>query len=80
MDPQEAWAEVMMTGPKSTKCHWCKKKPYLLKCKECFCQFCSNCIQMEVHACPNLAARKEKLLNELNSKLVKVVAPKLSKI
>lgn len=81
MNPMEAWAQVMIEKqPKSTKCAWCKKKPHLLKCKECYSQFCTGCIQMEIHACPNLPARKKELLSNLESKLVKVVAPKISKI
>ena len=63
-----------------TKCVFCQKKLGILKCKECSVMLCSNCILLETHKCPQLSARKEMLKSELESKLVKVVAPKISKI
>ena len=79
MDPMMLWKECQAPAP-SKKCQHCKKKPSLLKCKDCSAMFCSNCIQLEIHACPQMAARKQALISNLESKLVKVVAPKLSKI
>lgn len=52
----------------------------ILTCKECSVMLCSGCIQLETHACPQMSARKQSLLADLESKLVKVVAPKVSKI
>ena len=63
-----------------TKCPTCKRKPGLLKCKECSVMFCSGCIQLEIHACPEMSARKQALISNLESKLVKVIAPKIQKI
>ena len=63
-----------------TKCTCCKKGLGILKCKHCTMDMCSNCIQLETHKCPQLSAKKQILIENLESKLVKVVAPKIQKI
>jgi len=40
-------------------------------------EFCTACIQLEVHTCPALAERKESEKEILAKKLVKVTAPKI---
>lgn len=62
------------------KCQFCKKGMSIIKCKYCTSDLCSNCIQLETHKCPQLSAKKEMLLENLQSKLVKVVAPKINPI
>lgn len=63
-----------------TKCAFCKIKMGILKCKHCTSELCSNCIQLETHKCPQLNAKKQILLQNLESKLVRVVAPKVNPI
>ena len=63
-----------------TKCKHCKKGMGIIKCKFCTLELCSNCIQLETHRCPQLSAKKEILIKNLEEKLVKVVAPKINPI
>jgi hypothetical protein len=58
----------------------CKHKPKMLQCKECQGQFCTRCIQLEAHECPKLNIRIQKDRDNLQQKLVKVVAPKVAAI
>jgi len=41
--------------------------------------FCAGCIQLEVHQCPKLDARIKSDRTNLESKLVKVIAPKVQR-
>lgn len=61
------------------KCPKCLRKPGILKCKDCSGCFCSGCIQLEIHACPNLSARKEIDRNKLQDQLIIVKASKILK-
>ena len=57
------------------RCENCKKSKQLcMKCKYCECDYCSRCIQLEIHKCPNLTEYSKDI------RLVKVVAPKIQKI
>jgi hypothetical protein len=71
MTPEQA--HEMVLGPKTT----CAHKNKFLKCRCCFGNFCSKCIQLEVHACPKLAEQSQIEKENLSKKLVKVVAPKV---
>ena len=55
----------------------CPHKPKMLKCRECLGDFCSRCIQLEVHFCPKLDERSKIEKENLSKKLIKVVAPKV---
>lgn len=55
----------------------CTHRPRFLKCRECAGDFCARCIQLEVHDCPKLTARVQMDKDNLQKKLVKVVAPKV---
>lgn len=59
------------------KCRFCKRFPAIIDCKFCERQFCSGCIQLEIHGCENISAKKENLINELKTKLIAVKASKL---
>ena len=63
------------------KCTRCARRQRLvLQCTSCTNKFCSACIQLEVHACPELSAKKmlerEKLIKTnpvvTSSKIVKI--------
>lgn len=63
------------------KCTRCARRQRLvMPCTSCTNKFCSACIQLEVHACPELSAKKmlerEKLLKTnpvvVSSKIVKI--------
>ena len=58
----------------------CRHKPKMLMCRECKSNFCTRCIQLEVHQCPKLAERSKNEKENLAMKLVKVVAPKVAPI
>jgi len=55
----------------------CTHRPRILTCRECAGAFCTRCIQLEVHNCPKLVARVQMDKDNLQQKLVKVVAPKI---
>lgn len=56
----------------------CNHKNRILKCRECRDDFCSKCIQLEVHMCPKLDSRTKIEKENLSNKLVKIVAPKIT--
>lgn len=70
---EEAWTQVL-----ATKMPTCAHKNKFLKCRECLGSFCAKCIQLEVHECPKLNERSKTEKENLASKLVKVVAPKVT--
>ena len=70
---EDAWKQVLATKAKS-----CTHKNKFLKCRECLGSFCARCIQLEVHECPKLDERSKTEKENLASKLVKVVAPKVT--
>jgi len=55
----------------------CRHKMKILKCKECSGMFCTRCIQLENHSCPQLAKRIDTEKQNLEKKLIKVVAQKI---
>lgn len=60
-------------------CGQCQRRQrLLLTCKSCTNEYCTSCIQLEVHACAALADKRNAEKELLNKKLVKVVAPKIS--
>ena len=59
-------------------CGQCKRRQrLLLTCKSCTKEFCTACIQLEVHTCPALADKQAFEKENLAKKLVKVTAPKI---
>lgn len=72
MTPEQAYNMVMTAKPA------CAHKNRFLKCRDCMGDFCSKCIQLEVHGCPKLDERSKIEKENLSKKLVKVVAPKVS--
>jgi predicted nucleic acid binding AN1-type Zn finger protein len=55
---------------KKNKCNHCNRKPGILStCKYCQSHYCFNCLQHEVHSCPNLVAMKEEKKTILVKKL-----------
>jgi hypothetical protein len=61
------------------KCHTCQKKGFHLTCRECHEQFCTGCIQLEVHHCPNIKKRLEIEKELLGKKLVQIKSEKILK-
>lgn len=55
----------------------CVHRPKILTCRECQGKFCTRCIQLEAHECPKLNERVKIEKDNLSSKLVKVMAPKI---
>ena len=71
---QDSLMEALGSVPK------CHHKNRILKCRECFGDYCTRCIQLEVHMCPKLDERSKIEKENLSKKLIKVVAPKISAI
>jgi predicted nucleic acid binding AN1-type Zn finger protein len=74
---KEAWTSIDEIFAKKPSC---VHKNKILKCRECSGSFCAKCIQLEVHFCPKLDERTKIEKENLASKLVKVVAPKIQAI
>jgi hypothetical protein len=49
-------------------------------CRECRRNFCTGCIQLEVHACPCIKSKIVFEKERLEKQLIKVEAPKVLKI
>lgn len=51
------------------RCKCCKKRKMTIECKWCKEEYCTKCIQVEVHECTNIKEcinyKKEKLENSL---------------
>ena len=63
------------------KCIRCARRQRLLMpCKSCTGKYCSGCIQLEVHACPELSAKKAFELEKLSNANPVVVSSKIIKI
>ena len=58
----------------------CSHKNRFLKCRECKGDYCSRCIQLEIHFCHKLDERSKIEKENLSKKLVTVIAPKIVKI
>ena len=56
----------------------CPHKSKILTCRECQGNYCSKCIQLEVHFCPKLSDHVQMDKDNLRKKLVKVEAPKIT--
>ena len=69
--PEEAYMDIFGRKP------MCHHKNRFLKCRECSGDFCSKCIQLEVHNCPKLDERSKTEKENLAKKLVKITAPKV---
>jgi len=52
----------------------------MLKCKECSGNFCSGCIQLEVHTCSGLENKKKEEKELLAKKLPLIIASKIVKL
>lgn len=52
------------------KCTKCKRFFALIRCKYCDRDFCSRCIQLEIHECENIEDKKEELIETLRKKLI----------
>lgn len=59
------------------KCQFCKRTPAILDCKYCEKNFCSRCIQLELHACENMSDKKNELLDKLKTTLTVLKVSKL---
>jgi predicted nucleic acid binding AN1-type Zn finger protein len=63
------------------KCKQCARRQRLvMPCKLCTGKFCSGCIQLEVHSCPELSAKKALELEKLSNANPVVVSSKVVKI
>jgi predicted nucleic acid binding AN1-type Zn finger protein len=68
---------IMDTG----KCKQCARRQRLvMPCKLCTGKFCSGCIQLELHMCPELPAKKAFELEKLSNANPVVMASKVIKI
>jgi hypothetical protein len=61
-----------------TKCKQCSKKIGFcgIHCKYCLNDFCSGCIQLEIHRCAGIAKKKEEEISNLEKKLPLVESKK----
>ena len=50
-------------------CDKCKKKGIPIPCKYCKGEFCSRCIQLEVHTCDGIEKSKQDHLSNLKKQL-----------
>jgi len=63
------------------KCKQCARRQRLvMPCKLCTGKFCSGCIQLELHMCPELPAKKALELERLSNANPIVMASKIIKI
>ena len=63
------------------KCAQCaRRQRVVMPCKLCTGKFCSGCIQLEVHMCPELSAKKAMERTKLTQDNPVVVSPKVVKI
>lgn len=67
----------METG-RCTKC--ARRQRIVMPCKLCTRKFCSGCIQLEVHACPELSAKKAIELEKLSNTNPVVISSKVIRI
>ena len=67
----------METG-KCTKC--ARRQRLVMPCKLCTGKYCSGCIQLEVHACPELYAKKALELEKLSNANPVVISSKVVRI
>ena len=51
------------------KCDLCRKKCIHIHCNYCKNQYCSNCIQFEIHNCQSVNVKKQNELDNLRSNL-----------
>ena len=63
----------------SIKCTQCKKKIGFcgIDCKYCGGGFCSRCIQLEIHACSGMSAKKIEEIINLGKKLPLIESKKI---
>lgn len=62
------------------KCACCaKRQKMIMPCSACTTKFCSSCIQLEVHACPNILDKKQAERDKLMKQNPVVVAPKVQR-
>ena len=63
------------------KCAQCARRQRLvMPCKLCTVKFCSGCIQLEVHTCPELSAKKMIERENLNKSNPVITSQKIVKI
>jgi len=67
----------METG-RCTKC--ARRQRIVMPCKLCTVKFCSGCIQLEIHACPELSAKKAIELEKLSNANPVVISSKVIRI
>ena len=60
---------------KCTKC--AKRQKLVMPCTSCTNKFCSTCIQLEVHECPEMTNRKMIEREKLTKQNPVVIAPKV---
>ena len=61
-------------------CGKCKKKGIPIPCKYCEGQYCSRCIQLEVHQCEGIEKSKKEHLSHLQKQLAFVPTKKVVSI
>lgn len=60
------------------KCGFCKRKfGVTVRCVYCEVDYCTGCIQLEVHSCKNIHKKIEKDLKILEDKNTKISTPKI---
>jgi len=63
-----------------SKCVHCTRKGIVTPCKMCTGMYCMRCIQLELHMCSGLSAKKMLEREKLMKGNPVVVSPKLEKI
>lgn len=59
------------------KCNCCNRKKITIKCISCSANFCSGCIQLEIHKCPEIDMKIKKELEIISTRNKKIVSSKL---
>ena len=62
------------------RCKECIKKGITIECKWCKNEYCTKCIQLEVHNCENIEERNNFKNETLQSSLRKITKEKVLKI
>jgi hypothetical protein len=59
------------------RCDHCKRKRITIECSWCKNQYCSGCIQLEIHMCKNIHLKIEKEKKIIEEKNVQIVSKKI---
>ena len=58
------------------RCEACNKKCIPINCSYCIHDYCSSCIQLEIHKCSGLTKKCKNLVENLEKSLIRVIPKK----